>query len=216
MEFKDLKAGGRFDLRNYIKFFWLGIAFLVAFMTGFYGGKDSVSVSAQKALFIDEPFTPAPRTKAQTCAVNGPYPDPACTPGAIFPDATTSRTCVSGYTKTVRNVSASLKKKVYAEYGLTYPPLFGTYEADHFIPLALGGSNDIANLFPEAASPPPGFHEKDIVENYLHEQVCAGKVSLQAAQRAISTNWVAVYNSIPQTEIVRLKQEFTSWSQTGD
>jgi hypothetical protein len=199
-----------------LKLIWLGLAFGIAGLTGFYSGEHSVAVSAQQALFVDGPFTPALRTKIQTCVINGSYPDGSCTPGAVFPDVTAQQTCVSGYTKTVRNVSTSLKKQVYREYGLAYPPPYGSYEADHFIPLTLGGSNDIANLFPEAASPIPGFHQKDIVENYLHEQVCAGKVSLTAAQRAIATDWVAVYNSIPQTEIDRLKQEFKSWSQSGD
>ena len=31
--------------------------------------------------------------------------------------------------------------------------------------LELGGSNDIKNLWPEAALPTPGFHEKDAVED---------------------------------------------------
>ena len=199
-----------------MKLLWLGLAFFIAGLTGFYSGEHSVSVSAQRALFIDGPFTPAPRTKTQTCVINGPYPDSSCTPGAVFPDVTAEQTCVSGYTKTVRNVSTSLKKQVYREYGIAYPPPYGSYEADHFIPLTLGGSNDIANLFPEAADPSPGFHEKDIVENYLHQQVCSGKVTLQAAQRAIATDWVAVYNAIPQTMINQLKQEFKSWSQGGD
>jgi hypothetical protein len=57
---------------------------------------------------------------------------------------------------------------------------------------------DITNLWPEAASPKPGFHEKDKVENYLHNQVCAGKMALQAAQQAIVSNWTLVYQKISQ------------------
>ena len=49
-------------------------------------------------------------------------------------------------------------------------------------------SNDIANLWPEAASPTPGFHQKDEVENYLHDQVCSGAMSLKDAQTEIATN----------------------------
>ena len=52
------------------------------------------------------------------------------------------------------------KEQVYAEYGIVSHTT-GEYEVDHFVPLELGGSNDISNLFPEAASPKPGFHEKD-------------------------------------------------------
>jgi hypothetical protein len=64
------------------------------------------------------------------------------------------------------------------------------------ISLELGGSNDIANLWPEAASPTPGFHQKDQVENYLHDQVCAGKISLSEAQEEIATNWLTVYQQM--------------------
>ena len=60
---------------------------------------------------------------------------------------------------------------------------------DHLVPLELGGSNDIGNLWPEVAEPRPGFHEKDKVENYLHEQVCSGAISLKQAQAEIAGNW---------------------------
>ena len=196
---------------------WLGAGFFVALMTGFYAGSQSVSTQAQQALFADRgPFMPPARTKVQTCAVQDALPDPDCTPGAIFPEATKDQVCVSGYTKTVRNVQTTLKKQVYREYGIAYPPTYGTYEADHFIPLALGGSNDIANLFPEAAEPQPGFREKDLVENYLHIHVCDGTIPLAAAQRAIATDWVAVYNAIDQSELSSLKQAYKNWSQGGD
>lgn len=63
---------------------------------------------------------------------------------------------------------------------------------------APGGSNNIANLWPEAASPKPGFHEKDQIENYLHDQVCSGAIPLKQAQIEIATNWLAVYNRMPK------------------
>ena len=204
-------------IKKNLKTIWLGIAFLIAGLTGFYAGQDSVNIVAQQALFIStEPFVPEVQTKNSECVIQGSFPDPACTPGAIFADVTAEQTCVSGYTKTVRSVSTSLKKKVYKSYGIAYPPPFGTYEADHFIPLTLGGSNDIANLFPESAEPRPGFKEKDLVENYLHRKVCDGSISLSSAQRAIATNWVAVYDSISPSELNTLRQLYKSWSVTGD
>jgi hypothetical protein len=62
--------------------------------------------------------------------------------------------------------------------------------------LELGGSNDLKNLWPEPAEPRPGFHEKDRVENYLHRQVCSGRMSLADAQKQIQTDWLAVYEKI--------------------
>src|SRR5258708_4300952 len=59
------------------------------------------------------------QTKSSDCVAQAPLPDIACTPGAIFPEATKEQICVSGYSQTVRNVSAQLKKQVYDEYGIS-------------------------------------------------------------------------------------------------
>ncbi|HEX2698536.1 MAG TPA: HNH endonuclease signature motif containing protein [Anaerolineales bacterium] len=137
------------------------------------------------------------RTKTDGCTSANAMPDHACTPGAIFPDATKEKICVSGYSSQVRNVPESEKDQVYAEYGIaSHEP--GQYEVDHLISLELGGSNDIANLWPEPAEPRPGFHEKDAVENYLHDQVCSGAISLGQAQSLIANDWLSVYNSMPK------------------
>ena len=132
-------------------------------------------------------------TKTSGCVATLPLQDKDCTPGAIFPDATKEKICVPGYAKSVRDVSTSLKKRVYTAYGIK-SHLPGQYEVDHLVSLQLGGSNDIANLWPEPAAPKPGFHEKDAVENYLHAQICSGAMTVKQAQIAIATNWIDVYN----------------------
>jgi hypothetical protein len=137
------------------------------------------------------------RTKTAGCVVNGKLPDSACTPGATIATAAKEQICQSGYAKNVRNVTTAEKDAVYQEYGITSHP-GGAYEVDHLIILELGGSNDIANLWPEAANPRPGFHKKDLVENYLHEQVCSGALSLAQAQQQIATNWMTVYQEMPK------------------
>ena len=137
------------------------------------------------------------RTKSSGCRVANSLPDRGCTPGAIFPNVTAAQICVPGYAGSVRDVPQSLKDEVYATYGiLSHSP--GQYEVDHLISLELGGSNDISNLWPEATEPLPGANEKDRIENYLHDQVCSGRISLQQAQQEIATNWVAVYERIPR------------------
>jgi hypothetical protein len=95
-------------------------------------------------------------------------------------------------TLAVRHVSAEEKRRVYAEYGITSHGA-GGYEIDHLIPLELGGTNYIKNLWPQPALPTPGFHEKDILETTLHDRVCAGSLDLQAAQHEIATDWFAAY-----------------------
>ena len=117
-------------------------------------------------------------------------------PGDILPDATKEQVCTPGHSKTVCDVPASVRDEAYASYGIqSHTP--GQYEVDHFVSLELGGSNDISNPWPEAASPTPGFHEKVRVENHLHDQMCSGQMTLQEAQRQIATNWLEVYTRIP-------------------
>lgn len=145
-------------------------------------------------------FSPGPsislgkRTRSSNCHIRGPLPDPRCTPGARFKNADRAHICKSGYAKTVRNVSEALKNQVYAEYGITTHSRT-TYEVDHLVPLELGGSNSIANLFPEAATPRPGFHEKDRLENKAHDRVCGGARPLLVTQRTIAEDWTVLYTA---------------------
>jgi hypothetical protein len=124
------------------------------------------------------------------------YPNPTLTPGAVL-TTDASKLCTPGYSSSVRNVTTSTKKQVYAEYGLSYPQASGAYEVDHFIPLEIGGSNDITNLWPEPASPTPGFHQKDQFENFEHDQICKGIITVQEAQSRMVTDWYFYW----QTEV---------------
>jgi len=100
---------------------------------------------------------------------------------------------VRGYTQGVRNVPESLKAVVYAEYGITGHDS-GQYEIDHLVALELGGSNSIANLWPEAA---PGFHQKDAVETELHDAVCSGTMRQRTAQVRIARDWRRAGVNVP-------------------
>ncbi|MDE2001853.1 MAG: HNH endonuclease [Patescibacteria group bacterium] len=192
-------------------------AVLLLGVSGFlYGQRQWVSAGRADRLMAllagQETLSLDVRTKAAACAVRGPLPDHACTPGAVFADATAAKICTPGYSKSVRSVTQKVHEQVFAEYGFGYPQPYGSFEVDHLIPLELGGSNDVANLFPEAADPAPGFHEKDLVENYLHEEVCAGRVELSVAQDRISHDWLAIYNGLSPDDIRRLKAEFAGWA----
>jgi hypothetical protein len=122
-------------------------------------------------------------------------PDSTVTPGVV---RTTSahEICMSTFrTGPFRNTTQSEKNKVYAEYGVTRNKgiCAGGCEVDHLIPLELGGLDDIRDLWPQPSQPAPAFHEKDKLENYLHRQVCAGKMALTDAQAIIRTDWYAAY-----------------------
>ena len=107
--------------------------------------------------------------------------------------------CAPGYSKCIRNVPAAEKRSVYASYGLQgnhtgYCESQQGCEVDHLISLELGGSNDQKNLWPEPYQGEAlNAHVKDRLENFLHTEVCAGRIGLKEAQDEISTNWIESY-----------------------
>lgn len=121
---------------------------------------------------------------------NREYPDSGFTPGDVkTTDA--SLVCISSYGKNARNIPVELQKQVFHEYSLTYPN--DDYEIDHLVPLELGGSNDIKNLWPQSKETAP---RKNEVEAWLRRQVCEGTFSLEAAQNALKTDWLAQYQKM--------------------
>jgi hypothetical protein len=135
------------------------------------------------------------RTKTSHCRMTTTgRPDSACTPGKLM-TSDADLICTQS-TKERRKVSAALKRDVAAAYDVTLPAPAGTIEIDHFIPLALGGDNAVENLWPEPATPKPGFHEKDLVELNLHNRVCDGEIDLEEAVRIVTTDWVKYWRQI--------------------
>ncbi|MER6128959.1 hypothetical protein ABT173_41665 [Streptomyces sp. NPDC001795] len=137
-----------------------------------------------------------------------PLTDPKCTPGAISPAVTQanlkSTICrKGGYTGGVRpsaSVTGKEKRLNAASYG--YTGRMADAEYDHLISLQLGGDpNDPRNLWVEPADPGHKSgagvnNKKDPVETKLHTAVCAGQVTLAAAQRAIATDWTTALSSL--------------------
>jgi hypothetical protein len=151
-----------------------------------------VGMCAGARLQADEMTVPVPPV---AWVWDGMHPDPARTPGAIFPTCTADTIKVHGYTATVRNVTEAMKKEVFHRYGIDYSH-HADYEVDHGISLELCGSNDILNLWPQPyVGVPYTARHKDVVETHLSSQVKKGKLSLVAAQRMIMEDWVAVYKA---------------------
>jgi hypothetical protein len=144
--------------------------------------------------------------KNRTCKITDNLPDKTCTPGSVFA-VTAKEICVAGYSAKVRDVSLQTKKTIYADYEISFPQPTNRYELDHLIPLELGGDNTMENLWPESDSV-PGYREKDLVENYLHDQVCKGAMELATAQQAISSDWRKVYAGLTAAQIKKLQSSF--------
>jgi hypothetical protein len=110
--------------------------------------------------------------------------------------------CTSGWTATVRPSEAyttALKRTQIVAYGYTDRAL-ADYEEDHLISLEIGGApQDPRNLWPEpytvklSDGRSVGARVKDLIENRLHDLVCAGTISLTTAQHEEATEWVTAW-----------------------
>jgi hypothetical protein len=96
-------------------------------------------------------------------------------------------------------VNPNLEQAVFNEYGV---PASSTkdYSLDYLITPALGGSDNIRNLWPEPDSSAWNSKVKDQLEDHLHELVCQGKVQLTTAQNDIATDWIAAYKRYFNTD----------------
>jgi hypothetical protein len=120
-------------------------------------------------------------------------PDPQMTPGDVLPGVTQEQVCQPDYGHDIGPISQQRAEQVLLAYGLlnTDP---GAYKIDHLIPLALGGSNNITNLWPLARNAEPwNAYVKDVFERKLHTMICTGGLSLQEVQAALAKDWVAAY-----------------------
>ena len=128
-------------------------------------------------------------------------PDPTLTPGAVNPDLTAEKLCAPGFTtKDYRGTTQATKNAVYREYGMSGPrqgycATTSGCEIDHLISIEIGGADVKENLWPQSYDTQPwNAHVKDKLENKLHALVCAGTITLDEAQTAIRTDWIAAYH----------------------
>jgi hypothetical protein len=119
------------------------------------------------------------------------FPEPSLTPGAI---ATMNRNQICRAPgPNNATVSAQLQRQVFEEYGIpTAEPR--AYEVDYLITPALGGADDIRNLWPQSSTSTVwNAQVKDALEERLHDLVCEGDLDLATAQREIASDWIAAY-----------------------
>lgn len=134
------------------------------------------SALAALLLFIASPL---PVVAQQPTGTPPILPDPKLTPGDTF-EVTLADIQERGYSAKVRNVPVSVKREVYASYGIKHW-VTGEYEVDHLIPLSIGGSNSKKNLWPESyLTSPWNAKVKDRLEYKLLSLVRAGKVTATA------------------------------------
>jgi len=126
-------------------------------------------------------------------------PNPSLTPGSTRQVAFADL-CSSDRDEVVHSVPDSLRRKIFAEYGMRGAPQ-KDYEVDYLITPGLGGSDGVQNLWPEPHSNTVwNSYVKDQLENHLHHMVCGGTLSLDQAQKDIAGNWIQAYKKYFHTD----------------
>jgi hypothetical protein len=117
-------------------------------------------------------------------------PDPTLTPGATL-EVPRQELCGSEYRNPDRKIPISLKRRVFDRYGLS-PGAIG-YNVDHLIPVRLGGSNSLNNLWPQSLSGEWNYHMKNRLERRVFKMVCRQAISLETARQELARDWVSAY-----------------------
>lgn len=122
------------------------------------------------------------------------YPNPDLTPGEVATNDL-DKICNKYYEELLVDAPQQVKEEAFRRYNMTYSSTSKDYVMDHKISLALGGSNSVNNIWPQPRKY-PGYLEKDVVQRFLREQVCANKTSLADARRQITQDWFLIYLQI--------------------
>jgi hypothetical protein len=157
--------------------------------------------------YTDPPRITGTQKPACVARANGMLPDPACTPGSIGASADPhddpakpadqAEVCNAGFESRHRPATVRRFRDAAMKAYHVLPGDLGHVEYDHLIPLSLGGSNDVTNLWPQVSDQPArGFHNsKDDMETRLWRAVCTGPVdkrqSLVKVQLAFARDWTA-------------------------
>ena len=117
-------------------------------------------------------------------------PNPKLTPGHTF-DVEGADLCRRGYKSSAGDTEIALKCQVFDRYRIDRYEI--GYNADHLIPVKLGGSNSVKNLWPQPLSGEWGWHRKNKLERRLRKLVCSGQLDLKTAQQEIVIDWISAY-----------------------
>lgn len=122
-------------------------------------------------------------------------PNLELTPG-LARGLTQATVCATRWGLDHRHVTEAMKRQVARRYGIPRSTIRAAgrcCEFDHLIPRELAGADAVTNLWPQ---PWAEARKKDRLENWLHREVCAGRLSLEAAQLQIVDDWPAAYRRI--------------------
>ena len=105
---------------------------------------------------------------------------------------TKEQICAPGYAASIKPTKESAKEDAFSRYGLC-DGVSKTDVLDHLIPVELGGTDSVENMWPEPVKGEWNATQKDALEVKLVSMVCEGTLTVKQAQTAIKKNWVAAY-----------------------
>jgi hypothetical protein len=126
----------------------------------------------------------------------------AKTPGVVRVGLTKIKICSIKWGRDERHVSDAMKQQVFEAHGYSgtddpqcIPDSHGRHcEIDHLISRELGGADEVKNLWPQSYGAAPwNAARKDTLDNRLHKEVCAVRLSLPAARQMLVTDWRDAY-----------------------
>lgn len=141
----------------------------------------------------------------------------AHTPGATDPTVTqataNSTICKpQNVDKAGAQVTNKTSTAVFDEYGIAKKQR-SEYAVDHLVPLDLGGTNALTNLWPIPLKGSTTPSLKATVDAAVHKSMCAGFISLAAAQGLFNANWSSVNTNLVTP--APTAKELWFWSETG-
>lgn len=198
-----------------IKYYLIILGVLVAGVIGFgiYQSQEPTAYYLPTATSTEVQAVSPVATPTNHIAPENLYPDENLTPGKVdttdikvltdrypCPKSLNKATC--SYSEAFRYVPISEKDQVCKEYPKNCAV---KHEIDHFIPIALGGSNDIKNLW---AQPETnfwnginyGFRQKDQLEVLLIAKVKVGELSPEDADICLVSDWIRCFQKYIKPE----------------
>jgi hypothetical protein len=116
-------------------------------------------------------------------------PNPRLTPGVV---AVRDVTAVCQQPKRTRAaIPFAQQQAVFYEYRIG-PQASASYGLDYLVPLQLGGSTVLANIWPAPVTG-IGFHEKEQLNYRLRLLVCQGGMPLDQAQHQVVSDWYSLW-----------------------
>lgn len=132
---------------------------------------------------------PAPASCTWTHGDGPDRPDPVCTPGGITEalGATDVAPVCLAMAQPRAMVPSDAAREILAAYGVSDEDTHD-FDLDFLIPPALGGANDVSNIWPV----PRADRVSDLkqqTDDALRAAVCAQRVGIPAAQFAVASDW---------------------------